>query len=330
MLHRFDDRLGCGCQCCRRFRCGSRRGIIARRHARRCERRNVLGRRAKLVGIADKIFARRRFGQGPDDIAERQHRSDDHESRVTEEVSEGKNDHGKAADAEHFHLRNAVGRRVHVTAGHGQRGIADEERGEENHEIFQLQPERCSGQRDHAAEQEQRDGRGDERGRNEREDGIDAGPHVRLQEPAQGDVSAIQRGQHASAEKNAIGAEDPRMLRRVGMEQAHHRVVSVNMPTQSGAEKLGATDAQRPEREHAVENEQQEKLQRPDEIRGSHRNAFTVHLDGALPLLQIKPRAEQEADNDRHGETPEIPIVGRESFHGDGRQAIGKAGWRGP
>jgi hypothetical protein len=120
------------------------------------------------------------------------------------------------------------------------------------------------------------------------------------------------------------------MRRRVGVEQAHHRVVSVDVPAQSGAEKLGATDAQSPEREHAVENEQQEKLQRPDEIRGSHRNAFTVHLDGALPLLQVKPRAEQEADNDRHGKTPEIPIVRREFFHGDGRQAVGKSGWRGP
>ena len=52
-----------------------------------------------------------------------------------------------------------------------------------------------------------------------------------------------------------------------------------------------------------------EKEERTDDISGGDGDAFAVHLDRPLPLLEVKPRADEEADDDRHGVAPIVPVV---------------------
>ena len=286
-------------------------------HGRGGEGHHGIGRGAELFGVADEILGGRRLGQGPHDIAERQEGTDDHESRVCEEIAERENDHSQAAEAEHFDLRDAVGRRVDIAPGDSQGRIADEKRGIKNHEVFQLEPDRRPDQRDGSAENEDRNRGGDERRGNEREDGVHAGAHIALQEPAQRDVAAVEGGQHAGAEEHAVSAENPRMLRRLLEKEAHHGVVSVNMPAESGMQVFSGSRAERPQGEESVEEEQQKELERADDVSRGHGNALAVHLDGTLPLLQVKPRAKQETDDDRNDVSPVVPIVGRQFLHRD-------------
>ena len=107
------------------------------------------------------------------------------------------------------------------------------------------------------------------------------------------------------------------MLGRLLEKQAHDRIVTVNMPAQAPVEEASRPGPQSPEGQQAVEKKKEKKLQRAGDIGRGHRNALAVHLDGALPLLQVEPRAEEEPDENRDHVTPEIPVVGRQFFHPD-------------
>ena len=208
-------------------------------------------------------------------------------------------------------MRDAVGRGVDIAARHPEGRVADEKGREENHEVFQLETDGRADQSNGTAEKEDRNRRGDERGRDEGKDGIDAGAHVALQEPPQRDVATVEGGQHAGAKEDAVGAEDPRVLAGFFEEQTHDRVMAVDVSAQTGVQILRGTGAQRPEREEAVKQEQEEKLHRPEDVSRGDGDAFAVHLNGALPLLQVKPRSEQESDEDRHHVAPVVEIAGR-------------------
>ena len=124
----------------------------------RGHRCHFVRRRVELVGIADEVFRGRRLGQGPNHVAQRQERSDDHEGGVGKEVAEGENDHGQAAEAEHFDLRDAVGRGVDIAARHPESRVADKKGREENHEVFQLEADGRADKSNDTAEEEDRNG----------------------------------------------------------------------------------------------------------------------------------------------------------------------------
>ena len=94
-------------------------------------------------------------------------------------------------------------------------------------------------------------------------------------------------------------------------EQTHDRIVAVDVTAQAGVQILRGAGAQRPEGEEAVEQEQEEKLHRPEDVSRGDGDPLAVHLDGALPLLQVEPRPEQESDEDGYHVAPVVEIARR-------------------
>ena len=91
----------------------------------------------------------------------------------------------------------------------------------------------------------------------------------------------------------------------------------VDVTAQPCVEEFAGPRTERPQGKKPVEEQHKEKLEGPDDIGRRDGNALAMHLDGPLPLLQVKPGPEEEADDDRNGVSPVVPIVGRQLFHRD-------------
>ena len=66
----------------------------------------------------------------------------------------------------------------------------------------------------------------------------------------------------------------------------------VNVSSQTRVQVLVGPHPQSPQGEQTMKNQKQEKLRSAEQVGGRDGNAFAVHLDRALPLLQVEPRPE--------------------------------------
>ena len=109
------------------------------------------------------------------------------------------------------------------------------------------------------------------------------------------------------------------------VEEPQDDLVPVLVAPQPGAQPFARALIESPQRQRAVEKQQAEKLERPDPIRRRDGDPFAVHLNGALPLLEIEPRANQEPDDDRHHVAPILPVIRRQfgKLHRPGAGAHG-------
>lgn len=57
-----------------------------------------------------------------------------------------------------------------------------------------------------------------------------------------------------------------------------------------------------------VEKKHQEKLGGACGVSGGYGDPLAVHLDRALPLLQVEPRPEEKPHDNRNREAPEVPV----------------------
>lgn len=214
-------------------------------------------------------------------------------------------------------------------AGDTECGVTDEERGIEDHEVFDFAVECCGSKRDNASKQEGREGGFDDPAGEESNDGASACSGTFLEEPTECDVATIEGSKQASTNEETVSAEGPWEVSGLRKEDAQDVVVAEEPGCESFAEEGVTTGGEGPESECSVEEKEEEKLERTDGVSGSDGAAFAVHLDSALPLLEVEPGAEEETYEDGDEVTPKGQLANEIGGTGRVKKAVPVAGFAG-
>ena len=125
--------------------------------------------------------------------------------RRPQEIAERENDDSQTPDAKHLHLRNRIRRTDNEATEYGEYRVAHKKCGVEDHEKFQLKAQNSGKEGDDASQEEGRNRGREEACGNQRKDRVVTRARIRLEEPLERDIPAIQGREHTYAHKNSVG-----------------------------------------------------------------------------------------------------------------------------